>query len=154
MNPRASVAGMTHVTDCHGDCIDASWYADGTCDDSPISGNFFCEDLFYDGGDCLTDDICDGDNECSMCGSHWNAVNEACPPAGSDKPIPDACDIECGRVFSAWYTGCDEDTSVVALDQELGGALEKFAIICADAAGGSHTSPPPPPRSPPPGGGH
>lgn len=33
MNPRAAVIGMNYVRDCHGDCIDASWFADGRCDD-------------------------------------------------------------------------------------------------------------------------
>eukprot|EP01043_Picozoa_sp_COSAG02_P005638 COSAG02_NODE_154_length_33067_cov_38.282092_7_plen_83_part_00 len=33
MNPRAAVTGMKFVRDCHGECIDATWFADGRCDD-------------------------------------------------------------------------------------------------------------------------
>ena len=33
MNPRAAVTGMAYVRDCHGECIDAAWFADGRCDD-------------------------------------------------------------------------------------------------------------------------
>jgi hypothetical protein len=33
MNPRAAVTGMNYIRDCHGDCTDATWFADGRCDD-------------------------------------------------------------------------------------------------------------------------
>jgi hypothetical protein len=33
MNPHASVVGMNYIRDCHGECIDASWFSDGRCDD-------------------------------------------------------------------------------------------------------------------------
>ena len=46
----------------------------GTCDDG-IVGNFFCESLHWDGGDCLVEDACGDTGECSMCGGHWDAVS-------------------------------------------------------------------------------
>ena len=34
----------------------ATWFSDGTCDDGVV-GNFYCEGLHWDGGDCLTEDV-------------------------------------------------------------------------------------------------
>ena len=113
----------------------------GTCDDG-IVGNFFCESLHWDGGDCLVEDACGDTGECSMCGGHWDAVSRknsecpswhwahcqmrrteacahagaqvmgACPKGSGSQVIPSTCPEACAEMFSAWWTTCQVEPNV------------------------------------------
>jgi hypothetical protein len=93
-------------------------------------GNFFCEELHWDGGDCLTDDGCSAQGDCSLCGGHWDAVMAACPSAEGSAVVPDRCEGECSTMFSEWWQECSIDPTVRSLDTELGGELGQFAAKC------------------------
>eukprot|EP01043_Picozoa_sp_COSAG02_P005637 COSAG02_NODE_154_length_33067_cov_38.282092_6_plen_107_part_00 len=93
-------------------------------------GNFYCEELHWDGGDCLTDDACSTEGDCSLCGGHWDAVMAACPTAEGSSVVPSACEGECSTLFSEWWEECSVEETVRSLDTELGGELGQFASKC------------------------
>jgi hypothetical protein len=135
LNPRASVHGLQHVRDCHGDCVEAAWYADGRCDDSELKhgGNFFCKSLHFDGGDCLTDDGCEKQGKCSLCGSRWKAVMDRCPASSNGSPVPSTCKTGCADMWTEWWKGCRMESAVSQLDKQLNGALTRFTALCQQA---------------------
>ena len=98
------------IVDCTGTCGSSYWYADGTyCDDQ-----FDCEELGYDGGDCLES-------------------GDACTLEDGSDGVYD-CDLTCAADASA-DGECDEGFNCEAFDYD-GGMCEPPAE-CVDTDDGA-----------------